>query len=130
MSDETITVHDWVAKAEMDYESALDLARRRKNPLPDKVAYECAQCAEKYLKAFLVRHKKSFRYRHDLIELRRSCEDFDADFRLIEPDLEFLNRWSSDIRYPGLSATVEDAREAVRAMKQVRKFVRAKLGLS
>ncbi len=114
----------------MDYEGALDLARRRRNPLPDKVAYDCAQCAEKYLKAFLVRHKQPFRFRHDLTDLRRRCQDLDGDFRLIEDDLLVLNRWSSEIRYPGLSATVEDAREAVKAMKRVRKFVRAKLGLT
>jgi HEPN domain-containing protein len=127
MNDET--VDDWIAKAEMDYKSALDLARRRKDPLPDKVAYDCAQCAEKYLKAFLIRQNKRFRYRHDLIELRESCQELDPAFRLIEDGLRTLNKWSSEIRYPGLSATVEDAREAVKAMKQMRKFVRAKLAI-
>ena len=32
------------------------------------------------------------------------------------------------IRYPGEVATVEDAREAIAAMKEVRQFVRAILG--
>ena len=122
-------VHDWVAKAEMDFQGALDLARRRKERLPDKVVYDCAQCAEKYLKAFLIQHKQTFRYRHDLIELMTRCENFDLDFRLIVDDLRTLNRWSVDIRYPGVSAGIEDAIDAVKAMKRVRKFVRAKLGL-
>lgn len=127
MSDET--VHDWVAKAEMDYESALDLARRRKKPLPDKITYDCAQCAEKYLKAYLIRRNKPFRYRHDLIELRELCQEVDADFRLLAEDLKTCNQWRSEIRYPGSSATVDDAKEAITAMKRVRAFVRAKLGI-
>lgn len=124
-----VSVTEWVAKAEMDYESALDLARRRAQPLPDKVAYDCAQCAEKYLKAFLIRHKHIFRRRHDLIELKNLCLDLDPDFRLIHESLATLNLWSSEIRYPGVSATVEEARDALNAIKQVRKFVRAKLAL-
>lgn len=127
MSD--ATVEEWITKAETDYESALDLARRRARPIPDKVAYDCAQCAEKYLKAFLLRHQRPFRRRHDLIELKTACQDVDSDFRLVHDVLTTLNQWSSDIRYPGVSATVEEAREAVKAMKQVRKFVRAKLGI-
>ncbi len=34
-----------------------------------------------------------------------------------------------DIRYPGLDATSADAREAVKAVKQVRKFARSRLGI-
>ncbi len=63
MSEETPAVHDWVAKAEMDYKAALDLASRKKDPLPDKVVYDCAQCVEESLKGFLVLHDKPFRYR-------------------------------------------------------------------
>lgn len=127
MSDESTL--EWVAKAEMDFKGALDLARRRKDPLPDKVTYDCAQCAEKYLKAFLIRHKRTFRYRHDLLELRESCENVDPDFRWIVDEVQTLNAWASEIRYPGVSATVEESREVVKSIRQVRKFVRAKLGL-
>lgn len=129
MSDEKISVHDWVTKAEMDYEAARDLQRRRKNPLPDKVAYDSAQCAEKYIKAFLVRHNRTFRYRHDLVELKDNCLQVDPDFKMISDDLFFLNRYASEIRYPGVSATQDDARETIVSMKRVRSFVRAKLGL-
>ncbi|MBI4670272.1 MAG: HEPN domain-containing protein [Chloroflexi bacterium] len=113
----------------MDWKGALDLAQRRKDPLPDKVVYDCAQCIEKYLKAFLVLHKKPFRFRHDLTDLRRRCQDVDDDFQLIEDDAILLNRWGSEIRYPGLSAAADDVKEAIAAMKRVRAFVRAKLGL-
>ena len=44
---------EWVAKAEADYQGAVALQRRRKQPLPDLVCFHSQQCAEKYLKAFL-----------------------------------------------------------------------------
>jgi hypothetical protein len=36
---------EWVAKAEADYDGAVALNRRRKNPLPDLVCFHCQQCA-------------------------------------------------------------------------------------
>ena len=127
MSDELI--EEWVGKGEMDFQAALDLARRRKERLPDKVVYDCAQCAEKYLKAFLTRHQHPYRKRHDLLELEVFCLEVDSDIQLIHDSLTTLNKWISDVRYPGLSAGIEDAEEAIKVVKQVRKFVRKKLGL-
>lgn len=129
MNDETPTVHDWVAKAEMDFKGALNLARRKKDPLPDKVVYDCAQCAEKYLKGFLVHYNRSFRFRHDLTDLKRRCQDVNPDFGLIEDDIITLNRWGSEVRYPGLSAATDDVKDAIVAVKRARKFVRKKMGM-
>ena len=42
---------------------------------------------------------------------------------------ESLNKYAVSVRYPGESATKEDARNALSAMKTVRAFVRQKLGL-
>lgn len=129
MSANTPTELDWVAKADMDFKGALDLASRKKDPLPDKVVYDCAQCAEKYLKAFLVRQQKSFRYRHDLRELNTKCVAIDPTFQALDNDLRTLNRWSSEVRYPGVSAALDDVKDAIAAVKRVRKFMRAKLEL-
>ena len=49
------SVADWVDKAEDDWKAAVDLDRRRRDPLPDPVCFHCQQCAEKYLKAFHTR---------------------------------------------------------------------------
>lgn len=129
MSEKKPTAEDWVAKAEMDYKAALDLASRKKDPLPDKVVYDCAQCAEKYLKAFLVKQNGTFRYRHDLRELNTKCVAIDSLFQSLDDDLRTLNRWGSEVRYPGISAATNDVKDAVKAMNRVRKFVRAKLNL-
>ncbi len=39
-------IREWIEKAENDFEGALDLSRRRKNPLPDLVCFHCQQSAE------------------------------------------------------------------------------------
>lgn len=51
------SLEEWIRKAEQDFEYARMGIRRRKSPLYDGVCFHAQQCAEKYLKAFLVRHK-------------------------------------------------------------------------
>jgi HEPN domain-containing protein len=123
------SLEEWVRKAEQDFEYARIGMRQRKNPLYDGVCFHAQQCVEKYVKAFLVRHNIQFRKTHDLIELQRLCLQVDSAFGLITDPLKLLFVYAVDIRYPGMTATKDDAREAVAAMKQIRQFVRARLGL-
>ncbi len=123
------TVLEWVHKAEGDYENARILARQRKKFLPDNICWSCQQCAEKYAKAFLTRHLVQFSFTHNLTGLLKLCLDIDPDFRLISDPLQFPNPFGPEIRCPGARTTRSDARQAVEAVKQVRKFVRSKLGL-
>ena len=122
-------VNEWIAKADTDYKAALDLARRRKDPLPDSVCFHCHQCVEKYLKAFLIAHSTLFPKTHDLILLNDMCSANDELFVRIRDALEELIGYDVAIRYPGAEATLEDAREAVKAMKRARRFIRARLGI-
>ncbi len=112
------TVLEWVHKAEGDYENVRILARQRKKVLADNICWSCLQCAEKYLKAFLVRRHTQFTRTHNLTGLLKLCLDSDPDFRLISDPLQFLNPFGPEIRYPGTNATRSDARQAVEAMKQ------------
>lgn len=122
-------VAEWIKKAEDNYESALTLMRSRTHRVPDVVCNQCQQCIEKYQKAFLVRHRVSFTKTHDLVQLEDLIAPIDTDIRLMHAHLIRLNPYGIDIRYPGADATITDARETVAAMKVVRKFLRAKLGL-
>jgi HEPN domain-containing protein len=90
---------DRVRKAEEDHETAATLIRKLRRPTPNAVCFHRQQCADKYLKAFLIRQGIPFFRPHDLRELRRLA-----------------------------TTTVEEAREAVVAMKAVRRFVRGKMG--
>jgi HEPN domain-containing protein len=120
---------DWVAKAEADYQTARILLRQRKTLLPDNICWSCQQSAEKYLKACLVYHAVEYPRRHDLVQLGALCATVDPDYTLVADAIATLDQFGTDIRYPGVSARAQDAQQAFDALKRLRVFVRAKLGL-
>lgn len=63
-------IGEWIAKAEEDYAGAVDLQRRRKNPLPNLVCFHAQQCAEKYLKAYLISQRIPFYHEKSQIDDR------------------------------------------------------------
>jgi HEPN domain-containing protein len=69
----------WFAKAEADLQAA-ELLLNTTNPLLDIVCYHAQQCAEKYLKGYLVARSVPFKFVHELAYLTRLC---------IEQELEF-----------------------------------------
>ena len=123
-------VDEWVEKAEGDYRTAEREVRVRKAPNYDAVCFHAQQCAEKYLKAFLTRHQVPFRPIHDLEVLLGPIILVSPDFEFIRDLLLLLNDYAVDVRYPGESATKEEARVAVKAMRTVRNFARQKLELT
>lgn len=46
------------------------------------------------------------------------------------PLVQFLNPYAVLIRYPGMTATVVEAKEAVHALRRMRTILRRKLGMS
>jgi HEPN domain-containing protein len=67
---------------------------------------------------------------HYLDRLNDLCLDLDPDFIMIEDAALTLNPFAIKFRYPGEQAEASDVERALRAMEQIREFVRAKLGLS
>lgn len=127
--DNSQLVAEWVAKAEEDFEGAQTIARRRRKFLPNLLCWTCEQCVEKYLKAFLTRHRVRFERSHDLDRLYEQCLAVDDDFRLLRAYLDAVTPCTPRLRYPGYSVTEEQARAAFAATKSIRRFLRAKLGL-
>ncbi len=118
-----------VDKAEGDFRTATREARVRKSPNYDAACFHCQQCVEKYLKGYLQERDQRFRPVHDLIELLELCLLHDGSFELQRELFESLNKYAVSVRYPGESATKDDARNALSAMKAARDFIRQKLGL-
>ena len=116
-------------KAEADYQAAVALNRRRKQPLPDIVCYHCQQCVEKYLKAYLIVQGVPPPRSHDLEELLDLCAAYDATLNQWLALVQFLNPYGVQIRYPGTSATIANAKDAVKTMRRLRTVLRRKLGL-
>lgn len=121
-------VTEWLAKAEEDYRTAEREMRVRKAPSYDVVCFHAQQCAEKYLKALLVQRQISFRPLHDLEVLLDLVVPVRSDFDAIRDECLTLNDYAVDFRYPGESATKEEAQAAVKAMRIVRAFIRSKMG--
>lgn len=120
---------EWIEKAEGDFHTAGREARARTSPNYDAVCFHCQQCAEKYLKAYLQEHGQRFPRTHDLVELLELCLLFDKSFEPQRNMLKDLSRYAVEYRYPGDSATREDARLALRTLRTARDFLRLKLGL-
>jgi HEPN domain-containing protein/predicted nucleotidyltransferase len=122
-------LEEWIGKAEADYQGALVLNRQRKVPLPDLVCYLCQQCAEKYLKAFLIHQNAVPDRTHELPKLLSDCAAYDPTLTALLSMAQALNPYSVDPRYPGVTATVTQAQEALKATRSLRRTMRKKLGL-
>ena len=122
-------VEEWIYKAEEDFESAVYLAKKDKKPVPDSVCFHCQQCIEKYLKAFLISNDIEPPEIHDLQRLKAICSKVDESFEEVSGELDILNAYAVNFRYPGEVATVEEANEAVLVMRKIHKFIRDRLKL-
>ena len=127
MSDITDPL-SWVKRAEEDYALAR-LALRRKKPLAYGACFHAQQCAEKYLKAILVSRGIAFAKVHDLLLLYDQCEKAGILVAVDPKQLNTLSDYAVRVRYPGDEPTPEDAREAVKIAKSVRRFARRLLGV-
>ena len=120
-------VDERIYKAEEDFESAVYLAKKDKKAVPDSVCFHSQQCIEKYLKAFLISHDIVPPEIHDLQRLRAICSEVDESFEEVSGELNILNAYAVNFRYPGEAATVEEANEAVLVMRKIHTFIRDRL---
>ena len=125
MNDES-PERDWFEKADQD----LEMARRALKPgqpLPEMTCYHAQQCAEKYLKGYLIAHSVPFRCVHDLIYLMQLCIARNPTFEKLMPAVEILNEYGATMRYPmegSVETDIETAREAIRLAEQIATLVR------
>lgn len=122
-------VKEWLLKAESDLKIGRDeLATEA--PATDAIAFHMQQCAEKYLKAFLIFHAKEIRKTHDLSELIQRCSEIDPDFTtLYGLNVDRLTEYANEMRYPGdvLFPSLEETQRAVGLAEKVKQFVLKKL---
>ena len=100
------------------------------NPIPPKTCYHAQQCAEKYLKGFLVSTSHSFNFVHDLFYLTQECAQRQPAFSDLELAAETLGRYGAGVRYPlenFVDPDEEEAWEAIRLAEEVATFVKSQL---
>ena len=116
---------EWFEKADQD----LELARRALGPgkpLPEMACYHAQQCAEKYLKGYLIAHSVPFRFVHDLVYLTQLCTAREPAFEELMSAAEILGEYGATVRYPmegSEEPDLEAAREAIRLAEQVAALV-------
>ncbi|MGB0383842.1 MAG: HEPN domain-containing protein [Ardenticatenaceae bacterium] len=118
----------WVARAEEDY-TVVRLSLRHKKPLLYSACFHAQQCAEKYLKAILVSRHHAFPKTHDLRLLENLCTSAGILVPVDNALLDTLSSYAVRVRYPGDDPTLDEAKEAQKIAKAVRRFVRKLLGL-
>jgi HEPN domain-containing protein len=92
------------------------------------VAYHAQQCAEKYLKAYLVFHRIDFPYTHNISRLLELCEENSRWPGKIY-EAEELTAFAITVRYPGEDEKVakKEALRAVDIATKVKQTVRKTL---
>ena len=120
---------EWVAKAEGDYVCVQREWRARKNPNYDALCFHAQQCAEKYLKACLQEKASRIDRTHNLTVLLDSLILDAPMLETIRGSLLQLTIYAIAFRYPGESATRENAHAARALCSAVRKRLRHHLGL-
>ena len=118
---------EWVEKAEGDFRTAGREKNSAEYPNYDAACFHAQQCAEKYLKARLVEAGKDFPKTHDLSAILNLVLPLEPSWESLREDLEHLTDLGVEVRYPGTTADLEDAEEAMRTAQHVRQIVRTSL---
>lgn len=120
---------EWIAKAEGDFTTALREHRARRHPNFDAACFHAQQCIEKYLKAAMVEKGIPFRKIHDLEVLLDQCTEAFPLWSVLRGDAQLLTQYAVQFRYPGDTAARAESREALGAMRRMRREIRVTFGL-
>jgi HEPN domain-containing protein len=117
-------VQQWLHKAEADLAAAEILsASKIDDYFP--CAFHCQQAAEKFLKAYLVRHQVEFRKIHDLDDLLKLTSQVEPTLQEELASCGWLTPFGVELRYPGDQAEVDrtTAQKALAEAKRVRQVI-------
>ncbi len=117
-------VQQWLNKAEGDLAAAeILLASEVHDYFP--CAFHCQQAAEKFLKAYLVRHQIEFRKTHDLDQLLRLASQAEPALQEELASCGWLSPFGVEFRYPGDYPEVNwaTAQYALTQAKRVRQVI-------
>ena len=122
--NEELTNH-YIVKAEHDLKTAKDEIITNK-PATDTVCFHTQQCAEKYLKAYLVFNGKEITKTlktHNIEVLLVACKEMDDSFNyLIEINAHELTDYAIEARYPDdfYLPSVSESNQAIETAEKVK----------
>jgi len=115
------TVEEWIAKAEADFATAGRERRAKKNPNYDAICFHSQQGVEKLMKGLLILRGIVPPKTHDLVHLDQVLSAACPDWSWPVEELRFVSRAAVAFRYPGESASREDAAEALDLARSIRR---------
>lgn len=123
--DNADIAREWFKIAESDFASAEFLQKMHPVPL-EIICYHCQQAAEKYLKGFLALNGEEIKKTHDLIQLNKTCQNYDRNFKALEEECLLLTDYGVNIRYPfPMNINEADMQIALRNARRIKSFVLA-----
>ena len=111
---------DWVKKAVNDFKVASQILRKRKDVVSDAACFFSQQCVEKYLKVRLVEAGIQFPRTHDLLQLLNRCVQVEPLWSAYAKVVDAMTDYTVDFRYPGHSATLAEAKKALKNCRSLR----------
>ena len=125
--DRNSEYNKWIEFAESDYEAIMLLEKSNK-PLLEIICFHCQQCAEKYLKAYIIKNNGEIKKTHNLEEISKICTEIDEDFKQIKNQCIDLTDYAVETRYPySFEIDINDMKKAVKDMEFIRDFLREKI---
>lgn len=123
-NEKELNVTSWIESATDDELFSKSILKHRDAP-PSGVCFHSQQMAEKYMKGLVIFYKKEFPKIHDLLRLETLILEIEPLIKEIHKDLELLNRYYSETRYPGdfEEFTWEDAEKAYESAENIKNFV-------
>lgn len=118
----------WFAKADADIHAAELVVGDE--ALSEIVCFHAQQCAEKYLKGYLVSQQIPFKFVHELVYLVGLCVGVDVEFKSLLDSAAELQDYATNVRYPSEEfdpLTLEEAQEALERAKLIQQFVLEKM---
>jgi HEPN domain-containing protein len=115
----------WFKKAENDLRTAKHIITMDDPPY-DTACFHAQQCAEKYLKGFLLFYEVDFPKTHSIEDLVFLCKGIAPSLESEIGDVEILSIYAVETRYPGeidYDIPEEKAQEAINLAKKVKSVV-------
>lgn len=117
-------VSEWVTKAEEDYKAVEELYYKSSSEFANTICFHSQQCAEKYLKALLVKCGIEPPWIHALESLLDVLAPRIPELEESRNMLAQLSPYATEYRYPGKMAEGKEAEACIEAIRQLRNKVR------
>lgn len=121
-------IKEWSDKAEEDFLFAKTTLAEGIN-FYSPICFHLHQAVEKYLKAYIVANNLNFLKIHDLSQLLKICSDHDSSFNRITGQVNELNPYYIETRYPGITVSFDKVQteQALEITEEIVSFIKAKL---